>query len=1196
MAVVDKIISALESAISTPIGLYNKSNRYAIENLDRNEGNQAYGEEDGFGTPIGSLSNPYKNNGSDSLSWFAKDVYKNQYANYLEYIAGQYKSTLRIDNTNTGVLQILDGSAEIPASIEGSVIENLLTKSVREDMIASNANSDSTDTKLGKDSSYFLNTILKDAINKNDERKDNGFGISSELKSYFGLGSEQYSNGILTKYTGVDETTGRYADVSPLGEDNSPLDASNWGEYKNLGSYQSYHDNLTDKQKSYHLENINLNKYKVNLVKDGSGESYLDSLGITSNKVTLNGSEAQYIFKTLHSSDTIYNIRGTLKSYGESEDGSAKSIGPKSFNAGDHFGSYQTFDTDPIGVNDLLNKTNENFMQAKYDTLISRFHTPNWENGGAEIDDATSTAVSYAYGMSRGRNLLKYNHKGQYENGYTDPYCRVWTYHHEYAKYINLIRPLTEDGKVLTPADMEGSKYNFSQFRSKAESDSNGSFGSGGHRLTQYGVIGYKSNAGAVNIAPKKKKNINIKSCMFSIENLAWKGMFGSNGLTGNKSGLSAEQKGPFGGRIMWFPPYDIKFNESVSTNWNGTDFIGRGESIWTYTNTARDGQLSFKLLIDHPSIVDYWHRRQETDTCTTVDDVESKEQELLRFFAGCSMLSANKVKKTKKKVVKPVVKSTPSYTEFKFFIFYPNDYSGQSDSAENAMKYIINGVGTQREYYYTGNTTTSTRGSSTKTEMAMDMLPWYNSNKERIGGYEMRSNGISVVTKRNGTNKDGVVGNDYQTTVYRNSSLGNQIQLGKQVSHYKGSGKRLEWYYRVDKKRETEKLVYDIDYLDTKSYKLNSGGYQSSIRSTFGISSKEKIFSFADVYVALSNNDCSSLLSGCYSQTNVNEIKKLIDEYGVKSVTVRGWASSHGITINTARNNVLNANRKKTAISWLVSTKKLKGCSIKGLTGKVGPGPKASNVSNLGAKIYRCAEVTVKINSEKNSETSKTLKEATNASSTVSTYLKSKTSNSKSSTTTGSTKTNSSSTSYTNKYGRYDEEAEFFDNLSINDPLLKDKISEKVKYFDPAFHSVSPEGFNARLTFLQQCSRQGPTIGGSDALGQTANNMSFGRPPVCVLRLGDFYYSKVIITNINYDYDPMVWDLNNEGIGAMPMICNVSLNFHFIGGSDLAGPINRLQNALSFNYYANTGVYDNRSEEVKYDDDGDLQNYKAFP
>ena len=71
---------------------------------------------------------------------------------------------------------------------------------------------------------------------------------------------------------------------------------------------------------------------------------------------------------------------------------------------------------------------------------------------------------------------------------------------------------------------------------------------------------------------------------------------------------------------------------------------------------------------------------------------------------------------------------------------------------------------------------------------------------------------------------------------------------------------------------------------------------------------------------------------------------------------------------------------------------------------------------------------------------------------------------------------------------------------------------------------------------------------------------------------------------------------MNLEGIGVMPMFAKVSLNFVFLGGSDLAGPISRLQNAVSFNYYANTSVYDNRAEMVQYDPDGNGHEVKFKP
>jgi hypothetical protein len=100
-----------------------------------------------------------------------------------------------------------------------------------------------------------------------------------------------------------------------------------------------------------------------------------------------------------------------------------------------------------------------------------------------------------------------------------------------------------------------------------------------------------------------------------------------------------------------------------------------------------------------------------------------------------------------------------------------------------------------------------------------------------------------------------------------------------------------------------------------------------------------------------------------------------------------------------------------------------------------------------------------------------------------------------------------------------------------------------------------------------------------SDAL--SPDNMAFGQPPVCILRLGDFYYTKIIIDSVNFSFDPLVWDLNPEGIGVQPMICTVDLNFAFVGGSSLQGPISKLQNAVTYNFFANTQIYEPASNYV---------------
>jgi hypothetical protein len=63
-------------------------------------------------------------------------------------------------------------------------------------------------------------------------------------------------------------------------------------------------------------------------------------------------------------------------------------------------------------------------------------------------------------------------------------------------------------------------------------------------------------------------------------------------------------EKGPNGGRIMWFPPYDITLGqESSSPKFNQTNFLGRPEPVYTYENTSRSSSISWSIIVDHPSI-----------------------------------------------------------------------------------------------------------------------------------------------------------------------------------------------------------------------------------------------------------------------------------------------------------------------------------------------------------------------------------------------------------------------------------------------------------------------------------------------------------------------------------------------------------------------------------------------------------------
>lgn len=1011
--------------------------------------------------------------------------------------------------------------------------------------------------------------------------------------------------------------------------------------------------------------------------------------------------------------------------YSESNDDhdNNKEIGQLQVNTGTRTGEIRSYGPHLSGC-DLIKKTNDNFTHGKYKTLIARFHTNSEDS--RDPNNPTQTAISNTYGMSHGRNLLKITPDSP--NGYDNPYCRVWTYHHQYHTLEDTIRPFGDANSKEELESLEKSgDFDFVGFRTTPYDDKKGNkFSGGSKRLDDHGVLNYKNNL--VNIAPTAKikdyfdgkvdgnsdeNKISIKKCMFSIENLAWKDTNNSKFGEFEPEGLSAEQKGPLGGRIMWFPPYNITFSENVAVNWNQNEFIGRGENIYTYKNTERRGDLSFTLLIDHPAIIDYWTGREKEmsnqgmplrpGNTDGVDGIDNQEQTLLRFFAGCDILSAKPqeywTRKVEPKPEDPKPKepqpNPPAPEEVKpkrkvlyCLLYYPNNYSGVDDTPNgsnpvvNAVDYLMNGIGTQK--YIDQNTKLATDFMVDKyTNVSV-------SGETGYGGYEMRyGKGISVAKS--------VLEKDYDTITstyadlqskerkgqYLTNGNGNIIsagygsadkELAKQigseamslgnakganaggVSNYVAKSPylwyRKRWYYRVDKDTENQKLTLkdntsgQINYLDTISYSYNAKGYLNNgeyLKTTFGINYDKEdhdIISFADMYVGLENDSrINSVLSGCYDENRVKTIVRPFveekDRIKVTKITFYGHASVQGNNasdeVNRTRNNKLAKNRALTFKKWMVS-KGFPGAESAQIDYKNGvqtTGNK-NDVNDPITKLWRSASVVIEYeesaveNGATNEMPMTEPVEILNDEGNVIGYeekivtdrveIKNKEQSKNLYSTADEVARNiyknnkeiqkiidrgmegKDSITYTDASGntiietkhdlseRYDNEGEFFKLLERNEPFLHHLITDKVKYFDPAFHSISPEGFNARLTFLHQCTRQGSTVENSAFESGTAYNLAFGRPPVCVLRLGDFYYTKIIINSLSINYEQPQWDLNPEGIGVMPMFANITIGFVFLGGSDLAGPISRLQNAVSFNYYANTSVYDNRAEMVEYD------------
>lgn len=894
----------------------------------------------------------------------------------------------------------------------------------------------------------------------------------------------------------------------------------------------------------------------------------------------------------------------------------------------DTFEPIDNIDSSTATPTSLLDKTRSLFNNHKTNTLLARFCSGDMPDN--TIDPALQTAISQ-YGISRGRNLLAKN-PDKKTNGYDNPYCRVWTYHHQYDRYNRTIRPF--DGDFA-----QGNK-DWVGIRASGSTDGGTTTFNGGKYLDDNTVLNYENNL--VRISPQISDGTNIqknelKRCMFSIENLAWRDVAEKHGQL---NVLSPDQRGPFGGRIMWFPPYDLKFSEQTQVDYSASSFIGRGEKIHSYVDTERTGQLSFKILADHPSIVNLWAKGQGGSMIGSSNTSDDPEGDLLRFFAGCGELEPFDDEKITIKVTKQT-QDTPAKDEkyIRFFVFFPNNYTGIDDSKEIdpdfPIMYLLNGVGTQQVYdketkteitlplntIATGITSVSavTDSSGNTLNYKYDNLHYINTTK--LGGYEMAYGDefcLSQIVQNNALNRNI---NDYTLDVEAKSDIDKKtlargyelIQIDNTEyivlgivggdDHYDKNEMGYTpglWCYRIDKDYQKDKEYGETlvkkgeknytDYADVKSYGFNSAHGLNILKNEFPDDSAT-IISFAEIAKAIMDETkINSLQSEYFNNTTVENIKEIFAKNVITRIRTSGSASAQG---HGNKNATLARNRSLVIKYWLTKNlkEKLSKTSFEVLSSNRQTFSKANmGNSQIETKLDRSTEVRVYYQEQSTYEQQikdenslleglgVVLNQETTVTNTqynkIKQALENKGYNIEKITTTAAG--NQIST------GSYGNEYQYFKQFAPEDKFYM-SVKEQIPYFSPAFHSISPEGFNARLTFLQQCTRQGPTQGADG----NAYNLAFGRPPICILRIGDFYYTKILITSLSINMDNTTWDLNPEGIGVQPMLADVSLNFKFLGGSGLEGPIARLQNAISSNFYANTGVYDINAEQVtEYEED----------
>jgi len=620
------------------------------------------------------------------------------------------------------------------------------------------------------------------------------------------------------------------------------------------------------------------------------------------------------------------------------------------------------------------------------------------------------------------------------------------------------------------------------------------------NRRFSYSVL---DNTYNLNIAPLRgnestnmTEQENVKKYMFSIENLAWR--------TGSKPGFTYQdlamcERGPNGGRIMWFPPYDLNVSEQNSANWTTNEFLGRPEPIFTYNNTTRQGNLSWKIVVDHPSIlnaiVDKELSNESSERVNAIVD---------SFFAGCR-----------------------KYDIYELATRFPQfNYSDLYD--------IITKTENVTEYY-----------DATRSIDKVEYVP------------------IEPVIEEY-TNK--LSDSDFDYSFY----FDNDEPPPKTASA----------------------VTTETPYGSTlSSYLLEQSSYETNADST----QKEPITSFFNDFISTTEQKTKEL---CV------KIKSAIDEGAEISIDLIGSASApatneYNLSLSKRRIDAV----KKYILSFSELSKYEDKIHFNGEprgedTQVTGPGgetvicgedlPGNQNIYSVQAMACRAVSMKIKETAPPPFEGPPEPPEFEKIITPNDELYKA-----------SRTVTNEVETVQQKKevakivVKKLLTECDYFNVMNEEAPFVYQGIQEKIKYFNPVFHSITPEGLNSRLTFLQQCLRPGDTIPviGEDGKPREGNiqNTAFGAPPICVLRIGDFYHTKIAIQQISIQYEPLVYDLNPEGIGVQPMIAGINMSFYFIGGQGLKEPVARLQNALSFNYYGNTEVYDDRAETTDIESRNDI-------
>ena len=799
------------------------------------------------------------------------------------------------------------------------------------------------------------------------------------------------------------------------------------------------------------------------------------------------------------------------------------------------YNRYQSTDIE-FKVGSILDKT-----QRIIDSADNVQGTTRLKHVGTAINQVTKVFNDGYKEITKGSQVMSYTDQTTGQEAGIE-YCRIFQKDTPYLTYGDLQKT---DGIVNS-----GRRFTYSIFDNT-------------YNLN----IAPLRNPGSTNIVDGK-----VKKYMFSLENLAWR--------TSDRPGFTYDdlpvcEKGPNGGRIMWFPPYDLKFSDDSKPDFNATTFLGRPEPIYTYKNTSRSGSLSWTIVVDNPAMLNTIIEKQLKGVAKErVDSIVDS------FFAGCT----------------------------------------KYDIYELGIKF--NQIPTRDLYIYQ-QVINNPRLTTEEYEQALTSI-WSNSEGSLVDGNAFNGDGSS--------NQQG--GNS--GTVQESSST-----VEQDIKSFINYG----FYFHndlPDPKTERKTASEPFNYWYDQYVALENSSYQTQAPSKVYLTANDE-FEKGGI-----PNFFSQVVKGNFDQIKTDLLSK-IDEAIVKlggkvTINLTGSASAP----NTPEYNVnLSQRRVDSVIKWFdqqkTSDEKTFGQYRTGgdpkliftidFSGETISIPKAATVvdennpfsknaaeSNISSSVDCTIDIKEKINNKLVTTKSAqvysvpamacrrvVMKDIIVEVPAPIPVIDDDPGNDPSN---DITIVDTPYTGYTRTIKPEAEvnlesdirkgiskkilrnlftECDYFEIIKESNPMIYDSFRDKIKYFNPAFHSMTPEGLNARLTFLQQCMRPGQTIPviGPDGRPKynDALNTAFGTPPILVLRVGDFYHTKIVPTSLGIQYEPLLYDLNPEGIGVQPMLAKISMGFNIIGGMGLKEPVQELQNALSFNYYANTEIYDERATATENTD-----------